>query len=69
MGQGISIPALTSAISAAVIKGLTDSGVISCSSGNLANTTDANASVQDAVDDVVNDLTGEGHDTSNSILI
>lgn len=67
VGQGISIPALTSAISAAVLKGLTNSGGISSSSDNVAITTDANTSVQDAVDDVVNDLTGEGHDTCKSI--
>ncbi|XP_078363440.1 uncharacterized protein LOC144647516 [Oculina patagonica] len=72
VGRDISIPALTSAISAAVIKGLTDSGVISSSSNKTKEhdkTMDANISVQDSVDEVVQDLTGEGHDTAISSFV
>ena len=61
-----SIPALSTAISAAVIKGLKDAGVITSSSGNGAQNSDTIASVQESVADVVEDLTGEGHDILNS---
>lgn len=59
------IPALTKAISNAVIQGLTEAGILSNSSGERAATTIPIASVQDSVADVVEDLTGEGHDNLN----
>ena len=61
-----SIPVLSTAISAAVIKGLKDAGVITSSSGNGAQNSDTIASAQESVADVVEDLTGEGHDILNS---
>ena len=62
------IPALTKAISNAVIQGLTEAGFISNSSvnsGDGAATTIPIASVQESVADVVEDLTGEDHDNLN----
>ena len=62
------IPALTKAISNAVIQGLTEAGIISntsVNSGDGAATTIPIASVQESVADVVENLTGEGHDNLN----
>ena len=62
------IPALTKAISNAVIQGQTEAGLISntsVNSGDGAATTIPIASVQESVADVVEDLTGEGHDNLN----
>ena len=60
------ILALTKAISTAVIQGLTEAGIISnmsVNSGDPAETTIIPiASVQELVADVVEDLTGKGHD-------
>ena len=61
-----SIPVLSTVISTAVIKGLKDAGVITSSSGNGAQNSDTIAFVQESVADVVEDLTGEGHDILNS---
>ena len=65
MSSAAVITALTKAISNAVIQGLTEAGIISNSSGDRAATTIPIASVQDSVADVVEDLTGEGHDNLN----
>lgn len=68
MSSAAVIPALTKAISNAVIQGLTEAGIISNTSVNIgdgAATTIAIASVQESVTDVVEDLTGEGHDNLN----
>ena len=68
MSSAAVIPALTKAISNAVIQGLTKAGFISNSSvnsGDGAATTIPIVSVQDSVADVVEDLTGEGHDNLN----
>ena len=68
MSSAAVIPALTKAISNAVIQGLTEAGFISNSSvnsGDGAATTIPIASVQESVADVVEDLTGEGHDNLN----
>ena len=59
------IPALTKAISNAVIQGLTEAGIIGntiVNSGDGEAMTLPMASVQESVADVVEDLTGEGHD-------
>jgi len=64
--SGSSIPVLTSAISAAVIKGLTDAGIFTSTNVNVAqNTSQTVAAVQESVADVVDNLTGEGHDILN----
>ena len=68
MSPAAVIPALMKAISNAVIQGLTKAGIISntsVNSGDGAATTLPVASVQESVDDVVEDLTGEGHDNLN----
>lgn len=68
MSSAAVIPALTKAISNAVIQGLTEAGIISNTSVNIgdgAATTIPIASVQESVADVVEDLTGEGHDNLN----
>ena len=68
MSSAAVIPALTKAISNAVIQGLTEAGLISntsVNSGDGAATTIPIASVQESVADVVEDLTGEGHDNLN----
>jgi len=55
--SGSSIPALTSAISAAVIKGLTDAGIFTSTNVNVAqNTSQTVAAVQESVADVVDNL-------------
>jgi len=64
--SGSSIPTLTSTISAAVIKGLTDAGIFPSTNINVAqNTSQTVAAVQESVADVVDNLTGEGHDILN----
>jgi len=64
--SGSSIPALTSAISAAVIKGLTDADTFPSTNVNVAqNTSRTVAAVQESFADVVGNLTGEGHDILN----
>ena len=61
--SSVSIPDLTKAVSAAVIKSLSEAGVIP--SANTVPTTERNAdpaaAVQESVAAVVQDLTGEGH--------
>ncbi len=68
MSSAAVIPALTKAISNAVIQGLTEAGLISntsVNSGDGAAMTIPIASVQESVADVVEDLTGEGHNNLN----
>ena len=68
MSSAAVIPALTKAISNAVIQGLTEAGFISNSSvnsGDGAATTIPIASVQESVADVVEYLTSEDHDNLN----
>ena len=57
------------AISKAVLKGLTDAGVIAPTSGNSGQNSDPAASVQESVAAVVQDLTGEGNNVSSNHTI